>query len=145
MHVWPAVQRRPHTPQLFGSLLVSVLPRHAPSTHVPPVQVRVSVPQVPQGAVIVSPGVQLMQAPVVSHAHVSLHVRSWNWPEGQPVVEVECEPGAHSPSLAHAPAGIHRQLVSQCAVCVPQLPHEVEPTSPGRRTCCAAAASSAST
>lgn len=131
VQVWPAVQRRPHVPQLFGSLLVSVLPRHAPSTQPPPVHVRVSVPQVPHGAVIISPGVHAMHAPVVSHAHVSLHVRSWNWPEGQPVLDVEWEPGAHSPSPLHAPAGIHWQLVLQCAACVPQFPQSVEPTSPG--------------
>ena len=93
-----------------------------------------SVPHVPQGAVIVLPVVQLMHAPVVSHAQVSLQVRSWNWPEGQPVVEVECEPGAHSPSPVHAPAGIQWQLVSQCAVCVPQLPQSADPTSPGMQT-----------
>lgn len=131
MHVWPAVQRRPHAPQLLGSVLVSVLPMHRPSLQAPLRHVRVIVPQVPHVTCIVLPVVHVMQLPVASHAQAALHVRSRNCPEGQPVVVVECVPGAHSPSPPQAPAGTQLQLVSQWAVCVPQLPQLVEPTSPG--------------
>lgn len=81
--------------------------------HAPPTQVRVCVPQRPQGC-DEAPGHVVGQAP-----HVQVEEQVWALPSGH----VRDVPGAHAPSLVQALQGDHAPP-AQVRVCVPQRPQD---------------------
>jgi hypothetical protein len=109
-------------------------PVHGPSTQRrDALQVRVSVPQFPQAAVVVEPGghSSISQAPG-TNVHVASHVSKRVCPTGQPASVRSRSPGEQVDSPVHAePLVSHAHVVVQRAVCVPQRPQATDCVVPG--------------